>query len=90
VSDAPRFYGVIVFATLVGMGIAVSHINPMHALVATAILNGIVAVPILAATILIASNSGVMGEFAIGRGLRVMGWLTTALMGVAAVTLVRS
>jgi NRAMP (natural resistance-associated macrophage protein)-like metal ion transporter len=90
VTEAPRFYGVIVFATLVGTAIAVSHINPMHALVAAAILNGVVSVPILAATVVIASNSGVMGEFAIGRGLRFMGWLTTAVMGVAAVAMVRT
>lgn len=87
VAEAPRFYGIIVFATLVGIAIAVSPINPMHALVLTAILNGVVSVPVLAATVMIASNTGVMGEFAIGRGLRVMGWITTALMTVAAVML---
>jgi len=84
---APRFYGVIAAATLIGVAMTLLKFNPMKALVAAAILNGVMAVPILVATMKVASNEQVMGEFRIGRGLKVWGWVTTILMAAAALTL---
>lgn len=84
---APRFYGVIAAATLIGVALTMMHFNPMRALVWAAILNGVIAVPVLAAMMRVATRSDVMGEFPIGTGLRVWGWVTTVLMGVAAATL---
>ncbi|NML43391.1 divalent metal cation transporter [Ramlibacter sp. G-1-2-2] len=81
---APRFYGTIALASVIGICIALSHINPMHALVVTAILNGLVSVPVLAALMLLATNKALMGDFTIGRAMRVLGWATTVLMGLAA------
>ena len=84
---APRFYGVIVAASMIGVALTLLHFNPMKALVAAAILNGVIAVPVLAAMMKAACNAEVMGDFCIGRGLKWWGWATTVLMAVAAVTL---
>jgi NRAMP (natural resistance-associated macrophage protein)-like metal ion transporter len=84
---APRFYGVIALSVVLGIALAVSHVNPMRALVISAVLNGIVAVPLLAALVLVAARPAVMGEFATGRFLRAFGWLATFCMGAAAVAM---
>jgi Mn2+/Fe2+ NRAMP family transporter len=57
----------------------------MKALFWSAIINGIVAVPLMAVVIVLASKRSVMGPFIVGRTMRVLGWLATALMGIAAV-----
>jgi len=64
------------------------HLNPMRALVWAAVLNGVVAVPVLVAMLVVAARPAVMGEFCIGRGLRWGGWFTTGVMAVAAVLLI--
>ena len=84
---APRFYAVLSAAALVGVLLTTLHLNPMRALVWAAVLNGVVAVPVLVAMMLVASRSDVMGDFCIGRGLRWGGWATSAVMAVAAVLL---
>jgi Mn2+/Fe2+ NRAMP family transporter len=84
---APRFYAVIGVALLLGTALAVSHINPMHALVIAAVLNGVISVPLLAAVVLVGSRRSVMGEFTTGRVLRVLGWAATACMAAAAIAL---
>jgi NRAMP (natural resistance-associated macrophage protein)-like metal ion transporter len=84
---APAFYAVLAIATLLGLGINWVHaINPIQALVWSAVINGIVAVPALAVITRMSSNAEVMGKFAVvGRGLRWMGWITTGVMFLAAV-----
>lgn len=83
--DAPAFYGVIVTATVLGVAMDFLPINPLKALVFTAVINGIVAVPIMVMTMLVAANSKVMGDFVLPRGLLVFGWAATAAMALAAV-----
>ena len=51
-------------------------------------LNGIVAVPILAIMMLMATNRAVMKEFTIGPALRILGWLTTGVMGLVAAAMI--
>jgi NRAMP (natural resistance-associated macrophage protein)-like metal ion transporter len=85
---APRFYAVIAAATLVGIAINFLGINPIDALVLTAILNGLLAPPILVLVMLISNNRSVMGQRTNGRLLNVLGWTTTVVMGLAAVALV--
>jgi Mn2+/Fe2+ NRAMP family transporter len=84
---APGFYAVIAIATIAGIAFPVLHINPVRALVISAVLNGVISVPLLAATMITASSASVMGEFSIGRTLRVLGWITTGVMALAAITL---
>ena len=84
---ARAFYGVIVGATLVGLGLAFSPINPMRALYWTAVVNGVLAAPLMAVMMLISSNGRIMGRLVISRRLRVVGWIATAVMAAASVGL---
>jgi len=77
---APRFYAVIAIATLVGTALNFLHLNPIKALFWTAVINGVIAVPMLAAVMVVAAKEQAMGRFAISGGLRAMGWITTAVM----------
>src|SRR5262249_28560947 len=67
-ADAPRFYGVIAAAAVLGVLLMLLHFNPMRALVWAAVINGIVAVPILVAMMRVACREDVMGGFRLGRG----------------------
>jgi NRAMP (natural resistance-associated macrophage protein)-like metal ion transporter len=88
VTRAPQFYVVIIAATLVGMVIAILEINPITALVWSAVLNGLVAAPLLVLVMLVSNNRAAMGERTNGRLLNVVGWVTTIVMGVAGIGLI--
>ena len=88
VGRAPQFYGVIAAATVVGIGINFLGINPIAALIVSAILNGIIAGPILILVMLISNNRKAMGERTNGRLLNAAGWITTGVMCIAAVALI--
>jgi NRAMP (natural resistance-associated macrophage protein)-like metal ion transporter len=77
---ARGFYAVIAVATLAGTAMNFVDINPIRALFWTAVINGVIAVPMLAAVMLIAARGKAMGRFAISGPLRAMGWVTTAVM----------
>ncbi|MDH5340553.1 MAG: divalent metal cation transporter [Rubrivivax sp.] len=81
-SDEGRgFYGVIGAATLVGVGLCFTPTDPVKELFWTAVLNGVIAVPIMAVMMLLASSPRTMGEHTIGPRLRWLGWAATAAMG---------
>ena len=82
--DARGFYGVIIISVLAALGIQYSPINPMKALVWSAVINGVVAVPLMAVIILMASKKSVMGDYTASRPIIILGWIATAIMGVAA------
>jgi NRAMP (natural resistance-associated macrophage protein)-like metal ion transporter len=81
--QAMRFYAVIVAATLIGVFLDWSAIDPMKALFWAAVINGVSAVPIMAAMMLVASRSEVMGDFTERRLVIILGWTTTVVMAVA-------
>jgi Mn2+/Fe2+ NRAMP family transporter len=83
--EAKQFYAIIATSTLVGMLINFLGINPIKALFWTAVINGVVAPPLLVVILLVANNKRVMGERTNGRGANAVGWLTAALMFAAAV-----
>jgi NRAMP (natural resistance-associated macrophage protein)-like metal ion transporter len=85
---APQFYMVIVVATVVGMLINFLGINPVTALVVSAVINGLLAPPILVLVMLASGNRAVMGERTNGRAVTALGWLTTIVMGLAALALI--
>ena len=85
---APQFYVVIVAATLVGMAINFVGINPITALVLSAVLNGLVAAPLLVLVMLVSNDRRAMGQRTNGRLLNVIGWVTTIVMGLAAIGLI--
>ncbi len=82
---APRFYGVLVAATLVGAGLNFSPMSPIKALLWSAVVNGVVAVPVMAMIMLLATREAVMGAFRLPPLLRAVGWLATGVMAAAAV-----
>ena len=81
--QAKAFYGAIAVATLLGAAAHVFRLNPVKALVWSAVLNGIVAVPVMVMLMLLTTSSVVMGHFKISRLWMVTGWVGTAVMGVA-------
>jgi NRAMP (natural resistance-associated macrophage protein)-like metal ion transporter len=82
---ARAFYGTIAAATLVGALLNFSPLDPVKALFWSAVLNGVVAVPVMVMMLLMAVRRDVMGDFTLGHGLKTMGWLATAAMALAAV-----
>jgi NRAMP (natural resistance-associated macrophage protein)-like metal ion transporter len=84
---APFFYGVIVLSTLAGAALSLAGINPMRALYYTAVLNGLVAPPLLFMIMLISNNRRIMRDRVNGRVSNVLGWTVTALMTLAAAAL---
>jgi len=80
---AKAFYGAIALATLLGAAAHVVRLNPVKALVWAAVLNGIVAVPVMALLMLLTTSTTVMGQFRISGPWRVLGWLGTGVMAVA-------
>jgi NRAMP (natural resistance-associated macrophage protein)-like metal ion transporter len=87
-THAPQFYAVIVVATLVGMAINFLGINPITALVLSAVLNGLVAAPLIVLVMLVSNSQAAMGVRTNGRLLNVVGWTTAGVMGLAAVGLI--
>ncbi len=84
-NDARGFYGIISISVLAGLGIQYLPISPMKALFWSAVINGVVAVPLMVVIILLVSKKSVMGAFTAGRPFVVLGWIATAVMGAAAV-----
>lgn len=88
--QAPGFYGIIAFSTLIGFAINLSGINPIKALYYTAVLNGIVAPPLLFMIMLIRNNQKIMKDKVNGPASNIMGWITAISMSIAAVALLLS
>jgi Mn2+/Fe2+ NRAMP family transporter len=84
-NDARAFYGIIAVSVLAGLVIQYSPISPMKALFWSAVINGVVAVPLMVVIILLVSKKSVMGTFTAGRSIVILGWIATAVMGAAAV-----
>ncbi|AKJ67801.1 iron transporter [Pandoraea thiooxydans] len=83
--DARGFYAIIGVSVLAGLGIQYSPISPMKALFWSAVINGVVAVPLLVVIILLVSKPAVMGAFTASGPVRLLGWMTVGVMGAAAV-----
>jgi len=88
--DAVGFYAIIAAATVIGFGLGFTGIDAIHMLVWSAVLNGIVAVPIMAMMMVIVANSRLMGRFRAKSWLIALGWIGTALMALAVIALTGS
>lgn len=86
--EAVGFYTVIGLATLLGIAISVSDLDPIKALFYSAVINGFVAVPIMASMMLVAHRHDLLGKFTAKPVLLVIGWLATLVMAAAALTMV--
>ena len=86
--QARGFYMIVAVATLLGVGLNFTPIDPVKALYWSAVLNGIISTPIMAVIMLMAVRADVMGKFVIGRRLKVLGWLATSVMALAVIAMV--
>jgi Mn2+/Fe2+ NRAMP family transporter len=86
--DGRAFYGVLAAATLGGVALCYTPADPVKELFWAAVLNGMIAAPIMAVTMLLASRTGAIGEHVIGPRLRWLGWLATAAMAATAIATV--
>jgi NRAMP (natural resistance-associated macrophage protein)-like metal ion transporter len=84
---AKAFYGVIIVSTVVGTGLGFSAIDPIKALYWSAVINGVISVPIMTVMMLMASRTDIMGTFVIRRKLQVLGWLAALMMAIAVVAM---
>jgi NRAMP (natural resistance-associated macrophage protein)-like metal ion transporter len=81
--DAKAFYGTIAVATLIGVSINFVDLDPMKALFWTAVLNGVISVPLMVVMMIMTMQPKVMGAFTLPRPLWLMGWLSTGVMAAA-------
>jgi len=81
--EAKAFYAVISIATIVGMIMNFSPVDPIRALYWCAVINGVVAVPVMAIMMWLAAAPKVMGEFAVTGWVKTLGWAATGVMAVA-------
>ena len=82
---AKAFYAMIAGATVVGAALNFTPIDPIKALFWSAVINGVVAVPVMTMMMLLASRTAVMGRFTLTGPLKVVGWVATLVMAAAAV-----
>lgn len=85
--QAHGFYGVITIATIIGLIINFTSIKPFDMLYYTAVLNGIIAPPLMVLIMFISNNKKVMGRFTNNGWSNFLGWTITAIMGIAAILL---
>jgi Mn2+/Fe2+ NRAMP family transporter len=88
--EAKAFYGLIAAATLIGIGFNLVKIDPIKALFWTAVINGIVAAPLMVVMMMMTANPKVMGRFTLPVTLRIVGWVATVAMTVTALALIAS
>ena len=86
-AQARTFYSVIAVSTLVGIGIDFSPFDPLKALFWSAVLNGVLVVPLIAIVMWLASSRRIMGRYVIGWRLKAFGWAAFAVMAAAAVAM---
>jgi Mn2+/Fe2+ NRAMP family transporter len=79
---ATAFYSTLTLATVFGMGITLTPIDPLKALYWSAVINGIIAIPVMTVMMLMSAHSRIMGKFTIGGWLRYLGWLSTIAMAL--------
>ncbi|HJW07198.1 MAG TPA: divalent metal cation transporter [Rhodanobacter sp.] len=81
--EARFFYGVLIGSALLGIALNFTPLDPIKALYWSAVINGVVAVPLMVAMMMMGSQRKVMGEFTMPWPLKLFGWLATAAMAAA-------
>jgi NRAMP (natural resistance-associated macrophage protein)-like metal ion transporter len=85
--EARGFYAVICAGIVLGIAVDLSPLDPIKALFWSAVVNGVIVVPIMVALMIVGSNKKQMGKFTATTGQRILGWGATAMMAVAAVAM---
>ncbi|MHB8449464.1 MAG: Nramp family divalent metal transporter [Mycobacteriales bacterium] len=87
VRDAPVFYGLVAVGTVGGTALSLLHVNPIKLLIFVAVINGVAAAPFLVMVMKVSGSRHLMGDYINGTSAKILGWLTTAIMGTAAIAL---
>jgi Mn2+/Fe2+ NRAMP family transporter len=82
---ATGFYLVLSTAVVIGGFLNFSPINPIEALYWSAVINGVLAVPVMTVMMLMSARPAIMGKFVVTGGLRLLGWLSTAAMAASVI-----
>ena len=82
---AKAFYAAIAVSTAVGVGLNFTSLNPVKALYWSAVVNGVLAAPVMAVIMLVAGNQRIMGRLSVPRPLLAAGWLATLVMLAASI-----
>jgi len=85
---ARGFYLIVAAATIAGLLVALTPLDPIRMLFWAAVVNGVVAVPLMVAMMIVVASRKIMGAFAASRALMIFGWLATALMAMVVVAMV--
>ncbi|MBA3696037.1 MAG: Nramp family divalent metal transporter [Methylotenera sp.] len=85
--SAKKFYSVIVVSILGGVVLCFMPIHPIKALYWSAVINGVISVPIMAIMMLMAAKSSIMGRFTLSLKLKILGWMCTGVMAAAVLTM---
>ena len=80
---AKQFYGIIAISIVIGIALGFTAIDPIKALYWSAVINGVISVPIMVLMMLMAVRPEIMGQFVITIRLKILGWLATLMMSVA-------
>jgi len=83
--QAKSFYAAIAVSTMAGVGLNFTALDPVKALYWSAVVNGVLAAPVMAAMLLIGANGRIMGRLTLSRLMLVFGWLATSVMFAASV-----
>ena len=86
-SHAPRFYAVLIAGLIVGLLVPFVHVDPIRALYWSAVLNGVVSVPLIYVIIRIANTAGIMGKWRNSIAANAWAWVAFVLMGGVAIAL---
>jgi NRAMP (natural resistance-associated macrophage protein)-like metal ion transporter len=86
-AEARGFYAILAAATLIGVAVDFTNVDPIKALLWSAVVNGVIAVPIMVVMMLLAVKPDVMGPFVVKRRLLVLGWISTGVMAAAVIAM---
>src|SRR5580658_3917198 len=85
--DARAFYAIIAIAILGGVALSYSPLDPIKALFWSAVVNGVIAVPLMVVIMLVSTRKSLMGRFTATLWQRWGGWAATAVMGAVAIAM---
>jgi Mn2+/Fe2+ NRAMP family transporter len=85
--QAKVFYGILIFASLAGIALNLTPINPIKALYWSAVINGLAAAPMMVIVMLLSRKPEVMGKFTLGPWTKAFGWIATTVMAIAAIVM---
>jgi Mn2+/Fe2+ NRAMP family transporter len=87
VREAPLFYILVAVGTMGGTALSLLNVNPIKLLVFVAVINGVIAAPLLIVVLVVSNSRQLMGDYVNGHVANILGWLTFALMAVASIAL---